>query len=138
VKRELGDQRSVATNLHFLGDLCVHEGDHESARSFVEESLTIRQAIPDRLGVTASLELLAAVATAQGRAERAARLFGAAEALRETIGAPLPPAELAVYGRRREILLAALGETGFAAAWNEGRALPMEQAAGLALQGRSS
>jgi hypothetical protein len=38
-----------------------------------------------------SLEDLAGVAAQRGDFERAARLWGAAEALRETIGAPLPP-----------------------------------------------
>jgi hypothetical protein len=74
------------------------------------------------------LEGFAHVAGAEGDAERAARLFGAAEALREALGAPLPPVERAHYDRSVAATRAALGEEAFAAAWAEGRALSLEQA----------
>jgi hypothetical protein len=55
--------------------------------------------------------------------EQAARLFSAAETLREAIGAPLPT------GARREheewiaVVRAELGDAAFRAAWADGRAL---------------
>jgi hypothetical protein len=45
------------------------------------------------------LEGLAGLAGAQDRAVRSARLFGTAEAPRETIEAPLPPSERVIYDR---------------------------------------
>jgi predicted ATPase len=66
-------------------------------------------------------------------ARHAARLLGAAQALREAIGSPLPPNEQP----GRDALIAALrqdlGEE-FTAAWEAGRALSWEQAAADALE----
>jgi hypothetical protein len=77
------------------------------------------------------------VAGAEGDAERAARLFGAAEALREALGAPLPPVERAHYDRSIATVRAALGEKAFAAAWTAGRAMPLEAAVARATEEES-
>jgi hypothetical protein len=70
---------------------------------------------------------------AQGQSERAARLFGALEAHRETVGAPPVAAERAEYHRSVAGARTALGEEAFAAAWAEGRAMTLEQATAYAL-----
>jgi hypothetical protein len=79
------------------------------------------------------LEGLAKVAGAEEAAARAARLLGAAEALREAIGAPLPPVERADYDRSVDTVRAGLSEEAFAAAWSEGRLMALEQALVYAL-----
>ncbi len=66
--------------------------------------------------------------------ERAARLWGAAEALREVIGSPRPPNEREEYERGLATVREALGEEVFSAAWAEGRAMSLEQAIEYALQ----
>jgi hypothetical protein len=63
----------------------------------------------------------------------AARLFGAAEALRAAIGSPIPPIERAEYERAVAASRTALGEAAFAAAWAEGRAMTLERAVEFAL-----
>jgi DNA-binding NarL/FixJ family response regulator len=60
-------------------------------------------------------------------------MWGAAEALREAIGTPLPPVERATYERSIAAARAQLGEEAFAAAWQEGRTMTLEQV--LAAQG---
>ncbi len=72
---------------------------------------------------------LAALAAAVDRAERAARLFGAAAALREEAGrlvVMLP--ERAVFERGEARARTALGPHAFAAAEAAGRTLPRERA----------
>jgi hypothetical protein len=64
----------------------------------------------------------------------AARLWGAADALRESLGAPLPPHERDEAVREREGLRQALGEEAFAAAFAEGRAMNWERAIAYALE----
>lgn len=68
--------------------------------------------------------------TAQGQPERAARLFGAVEVLREVIGAPLQPSEQAEYERNRAAVCATLGHEAFSAAWAAGRKMSLEEAIG--------
>jgi hypothetical protein len=65
---------------------------------------------------------------------RAARLLGAAAALRDTTGPPVPPIDQAEREQHVSALRAALGEPAFAAAWAEGRRLTPEQAIHVALE----
>jgi hypothetical protein len=101
---------------------------YEDARRHYHESLAIRAAMKNKEGIASCLEGLAAVAAAMGELARAARLFGAAEARRQELGASLPPAERADHESQVAAVSAALGQPAFAAAWAEGSALPLDQA----------
>ena len=83
--------------------------------------------------IPACLEGLADLVAAQGELAWAVRLWGAAEALREAIGTPLPPIERADYGRAITAVRTRLDEKAFTTAWAEGRTMTPEQA--LAAQG---
>jgi DNA-binding CsgD family transcriptional regulator len=74
------------------------------------------------------LEGLAGVVAGQGELSWAGRLWGAAEALRESMGTPLPPVYCADYERSVAVTRVQLGEKAFAAAWAEGRTMTPEQA----------
>jgi hypothetical protein len=67
------------------------------------------------------------------RHERAAKVFGAAEAIREGIGALLAPSGRADRERSLADVRVALGDAAFAAAWAAGRAMTLEQATEYAL-----
>jgi len=79
-------------------------------------------------------EILAAAVAAQGNHAWAAHLWGAVEALREAIGAPLPLVERAPYHRVVASSRTQFGEKDFDTAWAEGRTMSPEQA--LATQGQ--
>ena len=64
---------------------------------------------------------------------RAARLFGAAEGLRQAMGALLPPVHRAEHDRSVAAVRTALGEGAFAAAWAEGRAMSLDEVVALVL-----
>ncbi len=69
------------------------------------------------------------MAAAQGRPERAARLCGAAAALREELGTRFSlTARRAEHDRTVAAARAALGEDAFESAWAKGHALPLEEA----------
>jgi hypothetical protein len=87
------------------------------------------------LEIAESLEGLARLAGDGGRMERAARLLGAAEAIRDALGAPLPPVRRAEYEQCVAEARAALGEEALAAAWAQGKALSVDQAIADALDG---
>jgi hypothetical protein len=53
--------------------------------------------------------------------------------VREAIGAPLPPAERPLFDQTVATARAALGTDAFAAAWEHGRTLPLEQLIATAL-----
>src|SRR5205823_4898728 len=133
IHREIGDKWGIAYVLLNLGLVSHEQGDFGSARTLYEESLAIRREIGDRQGIAYALERVAALCSAQGEGARAAGLWGAAEALREAIGAPMPPNERGRYERQVAEARTASGETKFAAAWHEGRAMTVEQAVEYAL-----
>jgi predicted ATPase/Tfp pilus assembly protein PilF/transcriptional regulator with XRE-family HTH domain len=133
--RELGDRWGIAESLIGLGRVAFRQGDHGRAAALLAEALLLGRDIGARRWVTTSLEGLAWVAGARGRPDQAARLGGTAAALREAQGVPLPPEERGSHDQAVQAMRAALGEEGFAAAWAAGRALPLEEAIALALEG---
>ncbi len=132
--RELGDKDSSASILGELGTLARFQGDFSQARDLLEESLSLRRELGDKAGIASCLEGWAEGVRIQGDPGRAAWLFGAAEALRLAIGAPLPPVERAPYEQAVASARAHLGEEAFAAAWQEGRTMPLEQVIDEALK----
>jgi hypothetical protein len=73
------------------------------------------------------------VATARGEAAVAARLLGAADAVREASGAVPEPFEAAMRDRTRAAAREALGDDAFERALAEGRAMTLEAAVEYAL-----
>jgi tetratricopeptide (TPR) repeat protein len=133
VYRQLQDGRSDAVPLRYQGRLAQDRGDWAGATALYRESLARARETGRRWEMAAGLEWLGEVADAQDRPRQAARLWAAAEALREQIGAPLPP----VDGNRYEVAVAharvALGDEAWGTAWVEGRAMTLEQAVAYAL-----
>jgi predicted ATPase/class 3 adenylate cyclase len=132
--RELGDVRAVAYTLGVLGEATLLLGDQEQAMARLAESLTLLRNVGDKDLIADCLRRLAMMAAAQEEAERAARLWGAVEALREDIDAPM----LAVERPLQEPYLAAsrsrLDKAAWEAAWEEGRSMTPEEAAAYALE----
>jgi hypothetical protein len=81
----------------------------------------------DKEIVARAIAELAAIACERGQFLLAARLYGGLAALRETLGAPLAPAEWARYERDLATTRSELAEEAFQAAWDAGRALPLER-----------
>jgi len=70
---------------------------------------------------------------ARGESERAARLFAAAEVVREDIDYALPVPDRDEYEGTVAGIRTTIGGMTFAAAWAEGRAMTLEQAIEYAL-----
>jgi predicted ATPase/transcriptional regulator with XRE-family HTH domain len=118
---------SLAYVLHMLGD-------ESRALMLFQESLAYWWAAGSRFHIPILLEGLAAVAICQGAAARAAQLLGAAAALRETLVFPLGGDLRADYERDLAATRAALAPHDFTAAWEEGRAMPLEHMISAALR----
>jgi non-specific serine/threonine protein kinase len=135
--RETGHQGIIAISLHNLGQVALHRDDFPRAAALFRESLGMFHELGDRRAIGACLAGLAAVALAThptGEEPGAARLLGAAGALLEELGAPLPPADRAAYERCVAAARARLGEERFAMAWAEGRAMSLERVMDEAMQ----
>ncbi|HLW58595.1 MAG TPA: tetratricopeptide repeat protein [bacterium] len=125
--REQGDGQNIAKTLSNLGLVSLSRGCFAGAYRFLKESLEVRLAAGDKWGIAHSLEGFAGLAEARGAGARAARLFGAAEALRESIGAPLRPTDRPDYDRKVAAARARLTLDAFAAAWSAGRAMTLDR-----------
>jgi hypothetical protein len=86
-----------------------------------------------KVEIAQALAGLSAVAHALGRADAATRLASAADAMREQIGAVLPPVERAARERDVAALREALGDAAFTAAWTAARQCAPEHAISAAL-----
>ncbi len=133
--RTLSHTWGIAAVLHTLGHVLRAQGDSARAIACFSESLTRYWKMGHKEGTSLCLNGFAGVAGEMGQPVRAARLFGAAEALRETIGLSRQSDERAIYDRSVAAVRAQLEEAAFAAAWAEGRAMPLEQAIAEALAG---
>ncbi|MFL5732467.1 MAG: tetratricopeptide repeat protein [Chloroflexia bacterium] len=133
--RELGDKRGIANSLNNIGLVAWEQKDYEAARSLYVESIQRYRDLEDTRGIIDCLDGLARVSGSQGDAGRAARLWGAAEALRESIGVSIPPGDLPEYERIVAASRAELDEPGWNAAWSAGRIMPVERAVAFALEG---
>ena len=99
----------------------------------LRESLAAGLALGDREGPAWALELMAA-ALAQRHPESAARLIGAAEELRETLGITLSGPEVEVHLRAISEIRAAIDDDRFQAVAAAGRSLGLADAVAFALE----
>src|SRR6266508_831442 len=131
-----GDQHwGIAWRAHALGETALAQGDLSAAATWLAQALDVNRKIGDRAGIAWCLAGLGSVAVLDEEPERAARPWGAAEALRTAIGCRPAPAARATYERVVTMARAQLGEDRFAAAWAAGQALPFNQAIADALAG---
>jgi DNA-binding CsgD family transcriptional regulator/tetratricopeptide (TPR) repeat protein len=130
--REHGYKRSLNFALDNLGWATLLQGDHARATSFYEESLAISKELGDKACASESLDGLACIAGATGEPARAARLFGAAEAMRDTLSAAVvfqhTPEEAAWREPSRARARSRLGETAWEDTLSEGRAMGLKEA----------
>jgi predicted ATPase/ATP/maltotriose-dependent transcriptional regulator MalT len=128
LNQEAGHRQSVARSLFSLASVLALQEEHARARALYEESLALATALEHRGLITSCLEGLATVVTAQGQPDWAARLWGAAESVRQGRGTSLPQVLHASDEQARTTALTHLGEKAFTTAWNQGRAMSPQEA----------
>ena len=129
---ELGDDIFAArvTNMRAQASLVRH--DIEGANHLARDALLVVAELEERQGIAEGLEVLAAVAATRAEPDRAARLSGAAAAIRETI-ATRPTFEVAITGRFLESVQRTVNERRWHDLWEAGRALSTGDAVVYAL-----
>jgi predicted ATPase/DNA-binding XRE family transcriptional regulator len=127
--REAGDKDEIASLLHNLGCVRRQQGAYPEALALFKEGLAIQSALNNQAGMAECIAGIAGVLVLRGEPEEGARLFGAAEKLRDRTNTVLWPANQLEYDRLQEILSKPRNKEKLAAAWGAGRALSAEQAA---------
>jgi predicted ATPase/DNA-binding SARP family transcriptional activator len=129
--RELGNSYGLVDALGELGRATRGLGELEIARSCFLEALDALASVGYRTAIALELDNLAAIEIALGHDVRALHLAGAAAALKEAAGGQVPP-EFADLPDPRDVARRSLSEERIAAAWNEGRAMSLNDAIAFA------
>jgi tetratricopeptide (TPR) repeat protein len=122
------DIYSIAEANHANGETALARGDIALAAKHFARSLELARQSGFRAIIAWALAGLAGVALLEENPERAARLWAAAEALRQSIGVRQAPASSATHQRLMTMTREQLGEAIFAAEWAAGEAMTLEQA----------
>jgi hypothetical protein len=124
----MGDHWGEAIWQVTFGELALRAGDLPQvvirAREALQQFLTLGTSVDSAI----ALELLALAAGGAGKKRRAARLLGAAAAVRILVGAPLAEAGGEDIAQAAAAARAALGEEAWAEAYAAGLALSLEEA----------
>jgi hypothetical protein len=118
--------------LHLFGVLVSASGDVTRATALLRETMALQWERRSHL-IPEHLEAFAWLAVEQGHVVRAAHLLGATDSMLE--GKSIYIATRFAHQHLVGKLRAQLGETMFAAAWVEGKAMTLEQAVAYSLSG---
>ncbi|MDQ3766160.1 MAG: tetratricopeptide repeat protein [Actinomycetota bacterium] len=131
--RNKSDDWGMACTLNNLGFVYLEQGDSALARRKLIEGTQSFVKLGDLDGVAEGLEATACVDAAEGQPVRAARIAGAADCLRRSLGIPLGPLEQEHLDRWLAKAQSALGEPLYRQHWGEGAAMTLDQATHYAL-----
>jgi predicted ATPase/DNA-binding SARP family transcriptional activator len=116
--RRVDDDTNIAAALFMIAELDIERGELDAAREAIRESLAVYSELENSFACAGCLLVLGAIAAAAGSPEEAARLVGAADALRGD--APLDPHQRAVLDRLQPQLIERLDADRFSELRAEG------------------
>ncbi|MCA1553562.1 MAG: tetratricopeptide repeat protein [Chloroflexi bacterium] len=132
--RELGGRVSIANVQRRLAYIAARQAKYEQSLRTFQACLSVYREANDRSNMTACVIGLARLATMQGQARKAATFLSTASALLGVGSANLSLIERLEREAALDSARAQLSEAEFNTAWEEGRALSLEQAIALALE----
>jgi predicted ATPase/class 3 adenylate cyclase/DNA-binding NarL/FixJ family response regulator len=141
-RRSADEAITTLTGWYSIGALTTRcrvataEGEPEQAERDAHDALAISTGVQAYLGVSDTLECLAALAGESGSHREAARLFAAAHSIRQRMGAVRFNVWDVGYEASVAALRNAMGEADFDSAWAEGAALSIDEAIAYAQRGR--
>jgi tetratricopeptide (TPR) repeat protein len=128
------DERTRASSTRALAAALLESGDLERARGLLGESLALAHRLGEVNGIAYCFDTIAGLAVAERDPEEAALFFGAADLARASIGALRPPDQQPLYERWLARTLSQLDAAMYAARYEDGRLLELDQAYQRALE----
>lgn len=117
-----------------LAHLLRQRGEFDEARAMYRQTLPEWLELGNRGAVAHQFECLAAVALNRSQPERAARLLGAAHALRNELNSEMAPNERPDFEATLAELRLNLDEAPLQAAWSKGERMGLQSAVAYALE----
>jgi len=133
-QRRLKELPGVALTLYNMGDLEASRGDYLAARRYLREAITMMADMTLPFYLSYALEAMGIAESEVGHPLRAATFLGAAERMREEVATPLTPHCQEQHDKVVNDITAALPESTWRNAWNDGRAMPIAHAARFACE----
>jgi hypothetical protein len=130
ILREMGSKNGMTQAQGKLARLARLQREYEVAHSFSKESFELAKQMDSKRAAAPVLQQSAYLAKAQSQHDRAARLFGKVDALREEIGSPARPCDHAEHKNAIKHANAALGQELSAKLWADGRSAGLDQLEG--------
>jgi predicted ATPase/two-component SAPR family response regulator len=132
----LGSLREASMAYFILGMVEIDRDHTDRGAALLLEGARISRELVDQLGNAYYVWGLGRLSVVRKNLVRAARLWGAAEILREHMGMTLSPFDLAQSGYERDLatVRSSLGVGPFEAAWAQGRSMSPERAIEYALE----
>jgi predicted ATPase/DNA-binding SARP family transcriptional activator len=125
--------RELGIALQVLGTVRLHQRELAGAAYSLGQALRALREDPQPFWLARALELMGVIECTRGRPVDGVRLFGAADALRERIGAVMFHLDRDRLAPHLAAARTTLGDTEFADAWDAGRALPLDEVIEIAV-----
>jgi DNA-binding CsgD family transcriptional regulator len=116
--------------------VALAEGDATAAQALAQDALAGHRDGGDKLSVCDSLELLAGAIASEGRYDVAARLLGAAESIRTSVGYARFVVDQPSWDATLASCRDSLDAEALATAWRDGAALSIDDIVAFATRGR--
>lgn len=131
-----GNPTATALTFHHLAQLARARGHLHRATALHHDALVLRDRSGDQAGVVDSLEALAGLAVTTGNDDKAARLFGAAQALRDATGCARAQLASATYDADVATLGQRMHDHELRSVWADGAVMSPSEAVWYARRGR--
>jgi predicted ATPase/class 3 adenylate cyclase len=129
--RASGESYRVGAALTLLAGINLRAGVYDQGRALLAEAVGILHEIRDTHSIVRIAIIASSLAVAEGQMERAARLGGAADALRAPLGDIATPLQMLRLPDPLPTARAALGDAAYDAVYAEGRKLNLDEVVGL-------
>jgi hypothetical protein len=126
--RELSDESRATRVRSNLALALLMAGDVDEGKAFMRETLIVDARMENKLGIAWCFAGAAIVAAVNGDAESAARLFGAADAVREDVGQLMRPIVRQIYAPFVAHARNRIGDAAYDEALAAGRKTPLNTA----------